>query len=90
MAIPVVIYLVAVGLLHGQPLRRRLVIPIVIASAAVLGAAFAADWLGVPSAVVTMSVVVAALVAINVVSMQRERPGLPVTPVMTETGPADP
>ena len=84
-AIPVVIYLVAVGLLHGQPLSRRLAVPLVIASAAILGTASAADWLGVPSAVVAMSVVVAALVAFNVASMQRERPGLPAIDAMTDT-----
>ena len=50
-----------------------------------LGVALAAAWITVPIAVVTMSVIVAVLVAVNVVSMQRERPGLPDATVMTDT-----
>ena len=46
-----------------------------------LGVALAAAWITVPIAVVTMSVIV----AVNVVSMQRERPGLPGATVMTDT-----
>jgi hypothetical protein len=79
----VVVYPVAVG--PCEPPSRRLAVPLVIASAAILGTAYAADWLGVPSAVVTMSVVVAALVAFNVASMQRERAGLPAIDAMTDT-----
>ncbi len=84
-AVPVVIYLVAVGLLHAQPLDRRLAVPLVVASTAILGAALAAAWVGVPAAILAMSALVAALVAVNVVSMQRERPGLPAADAMTDT-----
>jgi low temperature requirement protein LtrA len=84
-AIPVVIYLVAVGVLHARPLSRGLAVPIVIASAAILATALAAAWVGVPVAVLAMSVLVASLVAVNVVSMQRERPGLPAAAVLTDT-----
>ena len=79
-AVPVVVYLVAVGVLHARPLSRRSVVPIVIASTAVLALALAAVRVGVPAAVLAMSAVVAALVAFNVVSMgRRERARLNAT-----------
>jgi low temperature requirement protein LtrA len=70
-AVPVVVYLWAVGLLHSWPLTRRLVAPIVVASGAIIAAALMADRVGVPTAVAAISVLVAALVAFNVISMLR-------------------
>ena len=69
--VPVVVYLVAVGFLHGWPPTRRLLVPLAIASVAILGAALTAGIVGIPAAVAAMSVVVAALVAFNVVAMRR-------------------
>jgi low temperature requirement protein LtrA len=70
-AVPVVIYLVTVALLHGVPLTRRLGVPIGVASVAVLAAALAAASIGVPLAILAMAAVVAVLVAVNVAAMAR-------------------
>ncbi len=82
-AVPVVVYLVAVGLLHGRPWSSRLILPIAVASVAILGTALSAGWMGVPIAVVTMSLLVAALVAVSVVSMERDGPPQSDAPGLT-------
>ena len=59
-AVPVVVYLVAVGLLHGWPASRQLLAPMVIASGAILITALAAGTIGIAVAVLMMSALVAA------------------------------
>ena len=70
-AVPVVVYLVAVGLLHGWPASRQLLAPMVIASGAILITALAAGTIGIAVAVLMMSALVAALVAYNVITLGR-------------------
>ena len=69
-AVPVVVYLIALAVLHGA---RSLGIlgQVVGASVLVLIAALAAPWIGVPGAVFAMAVIVAGLVAINIVTLIR-------------------
>ena len=69
--VPVVVYLVAVALLHGWPRNGQPSAPIVVASGLILAAAAAATWLAVPVTIVIMALIVATLVAINVVAMRR-------------------
>jgi hypothetical protein len=71
-AVPVDIYLVSVGLLHAWPLRRPILAPIVVACLAILAAAFAAGWIGVPLSVLAIALIVAAMVAYNLVILDRE------------------
>ena len=70
-AVPVVVYLVAVGLLHGWPANRQLLAPMIIASGAILITALAAGTIGIAAAVLMMSALVAALVAYNVITLGR-------------------
>ena len=70
-AIPVVVYLVAVALLHGRPLTARRALPIALTSAIILAVAALAGTLGVPAVIVIMALSVAALVAANVAAMRQ-------------------
>jgi low temperature requirement protein LtrA len=70
-AIPVVVYLIAVAILHAE--RRPVVLaPIAIVGGLVLLTAAAATWIGVPLAVVFMGLLVCGLVAITVFTASRE------------------
>jgi low temperature requirement protein LtrA len=71
-AIPVIVYLVALAVLNGR--RRGLPIerPIVLATLLIVVAAAAATWIGVPPAVLAMGLLVAGLVAANVAAMASE------------------
>ena len=71
-AVPVVAYLLAIGVLHGRSdplraIRSSLGLAVVL----VLVIAGAATWIGVALAVLAMGVVVAALIAAHVASTQR-------------------
>jgi low temperature requirement protein LtrA len=71
-AIPVIVYLVALAILNGR--RRGLPIdgPIALTTLLITAAAVAAAWIGVPAAVLAMGLLVAGLVAVNVTAMARE------------------
>jgi low temperature requirement protein LtrA len=69
--VPLVVYLVATALLHRRSLPGRLASSVGITTVLVLGVAVGATWLGVPLAVLAMGLLLAALVAVNVVAMQR-------------------
>jgi low temperature requirement protein LtrA len=69
--VPVVIYLVAVWLLHARPVSRRMFAPIAVASVLILGASLAATWIGVPPSVLAISAIAAGLVAYNVLTLGR-------------------
>jgi low temperature requirement protein LtrA len=71
-AVPVAIYLVAIGLLHTRTISARALAPILVTVLLVLLAAGAAGWIGVPLSVLAMGLLVAALVAVMVATMQRE------------------
>ena len=70
MAVPVAIYLVAVAVLHarGMPLDPG---QLAVFLALILGTALAAPWIGVPTAVVVMALLVCGLVALSVVRIGR-------------------
>ena len=70
--LPVVIYLVAVGLLHGWPVTARTFAPVAVTAVLIAATAAAAAWIGVALAVVTMSLIVAALVAVMVAGMRTD------------------
>jgi low temperature requirement protein LtrA len=70
-AVPLVVYLVATALLHRRSLPGRLASSVAITTVLVLAVAVGATWLGVPLAVLAMGLLLAALVAVNVVAMQR-------------------
>jgi low temperature requirement protein LtrA len=70
-AVPVVVYLVAVAILHGWPRSLRRFGPITVACVMILAAAAAATWVAIPVTIVIMAFIVTTLVAINVVAMQR-------------------
>jgi low temperature requirement protein LtrA len=53
-AVPVVIYVLALGFLHARPRTARTLAPIVVACALMLVSAVAATWIGVPPAVFAM------------------------------------
>jgi len=69
--IPVAIYLVAVSILHARPRTLRALVPVALTVPLLLGAAFAAIWVGVPVAVLIMGLMLAGLVAYYVVSARR-------------------
>jgi low temperature requirement protein LtrA len=71
-AVPVAIYLVAIGLLHARRISAQALAPIVATVLLLLLAAGAAGWIGVPLAVLAMGLLVAALVAVMVATLQRE------------------
>jgi low temperature requirement protein LtrA len=71
-ALPLVIYLTTTSLLHRRSASLRVLLPIPVAAVLVLAVAFAASSIGVPAAIVLMGLVVAGLVAFNVVAMHRE------------------
>ena len=71
-AVPVGLYLMASGLLHAGTGQWRRMRPIVIAAALTAVAALSALWIGVAWAVVLIGLVVAGLVAVLVVGLQRE------------------
>jgi len=70
-AIPVVIFLVAVAFLHARRMPRILT-QIVVISALVLATALAAPWIGVPAAVLVMALLACCLVALNVATIARD------------------
>lgn len=76
-AVPVVIYLVAVALLHRVPLTGRFAGPILGASVAIVVAALAAPAIGVPLAILAMAGIAAGLVAVSVATLAR---GTDLTP----------
>jgi low temperature requirement protein LtrA len=82
-ALPAALYLTAAGLLHAGPGQWRRMRPIAVADALILLAALMAPWIGVPWAVVLISLMVAGLVAVLVVGLQRER-----APAGSEPSPA--
>jgi hypothetical protein len=70
-AVPVAVYLAALAVLHavrGLGLVRQVVVSIALA----LVAALAATWIGVAAAVVVTAILVSALVAINIVTIERQ------------------
>jgi len=69
-AIPVVVFLVAVAFLHARGMPRILT-QIAVISALVLGTAVAATWIGVPGAVLVMALFACGLVALNVATIAR-------------------
>jgi hypothetical protein len=69
-AIPVVVFLVAVAFLHARGMPR-IVAQIVVISALILGTALAAPWIGVPFAVLVMALLVCGLVALNIATIAR-------------------
>jgi len=71
-AIPLAVYLGATAVLHGRAGSRRLLAPIPVVIVLVLLVGVAAQWIGVPPAIVAMGLLVGALVAFNVMAMQRE------------------
>ncbi|MFL5707967.1 MAG: low temperature requirement protein A [Chloroflexota bacterium] len=69
-AVPVAVYLAALAVLHavrGPGLLRQ----VLVAIALVLGAAFAASWIGAPAAVLVTAVIVCTLVAANIATLSR-------------------
>ena len=71
-AIPVVVYLATLAVLHARK-TIPIIAPIAVMAFLVLVVAVAATWIGVPLAVLVMGLLVSALVAINVVTV----PGQP-------------
>jgi low temperature requirement protein LtrA len=69
-AIPVVVFLVAVTLLHARGMPRILT-EVVVISVLVLATALAAQWIGVPAAVLVMAVLACGLVALTVTTIAR-------------------
>ena len=69
-AIPVVVFLVAVAFLHARGMPRILT-QIAVVSALILGTALVAPWIGVPAAVLVMALLVCGLVALNVATIAR-------------------
>ena len=70
-AIPVAVYLVAVGLLHRRGNAWSSLAPVSVTSLLVIAAAVAAGFLGVPIAVLAMSILASGTVAVNVILFQR-------------------
>ena len=70
-AIPVVVYLATLAVLHARK-TIPILAPIAVVASLVLVAALAATWIGVPLAVLVMGLLVSALVAINVVTVAGE------------------
>ncbi|MFL5678398.1 MAG: low temperature requirement protein A [Chloroflexota bacterium] len=70
-AVPVAVYLAALAVLHavrGPGLLRQ----VLVAIALVLGAGFAASWIGAPAAVLVTAVIVCTLVAANIATLSRQ------------------
>ena len=70
-ALPVAIYLMAIGVLHARPLTPVALVPVGVASILVLAAAAAAGAIGVPLAVLLMGLIVSVLVAVHVADVGR-------------------
>jgi low temperature requirement protein LtrA len=69
-AIPVVVFLVAVAILHARGLPR-IMRQVAATSVLVLATALAAGWIGVPAAVLVMALLACGLVALNVATIAR-------------------
>ena len=67
-ALPVVVYVLAVALLHSRPFRWRSLTPVAVAGVLLLTAAIAAGWTDVPLAVLAMGLVISGLVAMMIVA----------------------
>jgi low temperature requirement protein LtrA len=70
-AIPVVVYTVAMGLLHRQSAPWRFMTPFSVVALALVVLAAGATWLGVPAAILLMAVVLVGFVIYIVAAMQR-------------------
>lgn len=70
-AIPVIVYTVAMGLLHRLAAPWRFMTPFVVVAVAVVVIAAGAAWFGVPAAILLMGLVLAGFVAWMVASMAR-------------------
>ena len=71
MAIPVIVYTVAMGLLHRLTASWRLMTPFAVVAVIVLAIAAGATWIGVPAAILLMALVLVGFVAWMVASMAR-------------------
>ncbi len=72
-AVPVVVYLIAVAILHARPFHWRSLTPVAIAGALLLIVAAGAPWTGVPLAVLIMGFVVSGLIALMLIAQGRLR-----------------
>jgi hypothetical protein len=70
-AIPVAVYLVAVGQLHRRGNAWSSLAPVSVTSLLVIAAGVAAGFVGVPIAVLAMSILASGTVAVNVLLFQR-------------------
>jgi low temperature requirement protein LtrA len=81
-AVPVVAFLAAAGVLHARPATIRVWTPFAVFAPIVLVAALSAAWIGVPLAILAMGLLLSIYVAYNVAAMHRaalEAGGLPST-----------
>jgi low temperature requirement protein LtrA len=70
-AIPVIVYTVAMGLLHRLTASWRFMTPFAVVAVAVVGIAAGAAWFGVPAAILLMALVLGGFVAWMVAEMAR-------------------
>jgi low temperature requirement protein LtrA len=71
-AVPVAVFLIAVGVLHQRGHARSAFVSVAVTALLVLAAALAAGIVGVPVAVLAMGVLLSGSVAVNVVLAQRQ------------------
>jgi len=70
-AVPVVAYLAAAGVLHARPGTVRVWTPFAVFALILVAIALSASWLGVPLAILAMGILLAIYVAYNVAVMHR-------------------
>jgi len=70
-AVPVVAFLAAAGILHARPRTVRVWLPFAVFAPILLAIALSAGWIGVPLAILAMGILLAIFVAYNVAAMHR-------------------